>query len=135
MPSFIIVRYVRQILERGGQKDPPNPWAAPKKPILNRVKKHPSTCVIQVEYLFQDNVVRGKELLKLYSEYSRTSLYRMLSNQYTQHKLLVNANLIGRLKKVSLREEIIILQEMRKLREVFESFAIKRLQLVSGLGN
>ena len=36
VPSFIILRYVQQILSRGAS--PPNhPWAAPKKPILNRV--------------------------------------------------------------------------------------------------
>ena len=38
MPSFIIVRYVWQVLGRGGFLPPSHPWAAPKKPILNRVK-------------------------------------------------------------------------------------------------
>ena len=38
MISFIIVRYVWQILGRGRKKALPYPWAAPKKPILNRVK-------------------------------------------------------------------------------------------------
>ena len=41
MPSFIIVGYAWQILERGGlvQATPPSRlWASPKKPILNRVK-------------------------------------------------------------------------------------------------
>ena len=40
-PSFIIVEYVWQILGRGGGPfwlTHPNPWAAPKKPFLNRVK-------------------------------------------------------------------------------------------------
>ena len=36
LPSFIIVRYVWQIIGRWGL--PPHPWAAPKMPILNRVK-------------------------------------------------------------------------------------------------
>ena len=42
MPSFIIVAYVWQILKRMGLLPLPpalHPWAAPKKPILNRVKK------------------------------------------------------------------------------------------------
>ena len=38
MPSFIIVRYVWQILGRGPFALPSHPWAAPKKHILNRVK-------------------------------------------------------------------------------------------------
>ena len=38
MPSFIIVGYVWQILGRGTFL-PPYPWAALKKPILNRVKQ------------------------------------------------------------------------------------------------
>ena len=33
----MIVGYVWRILGRGAKK-PPHPWAAPKKPILNRVK-------------------------------------------------------------------------------------------------
>ena len=39
VPSFIIVGYVWQILERGGLFAlPPHPWLARKKSILNRVK-------------------------------------------------------------------------------------------------
>ena len=38
VPSFTIVGYAWQILGRGGKKAPSHPWAAPKKPILNRVK-------------------------------------------------------------------------------------------------
>ena len=38
MPSFIIVGFVWQILGRGAKKAPPHSRAAPKKPILNRVK-------------------------------------------------------------------------------------------------
>ena len=38
MPSFIIVGYVWRILGRKAKKPPPNPSAAPKKSILNRVK-------------------------------------------------------------------------------------------------
>ena len=37
VPSFIILRYLWQILGRGPFW-PPHPWAAPKMPILNRVK-------------------------------------------------------------------------------------------------
>ena len=38
VPSLIIVGYACQILERGAPPPPPPyPWAAPKKPILNRV--------------------------------------------------------------------------------------------------
>ena len=41
VPSFIIVWYMQHILGREGLfGPPPHPWAAPKKPILNRVKEH-----------------------------------------------------------------------------------------------
>ena len=39
VPSFITVGYLWQILGRGALfAPPPHPWAAPKMPILNRVK-------------------------------------------------------------------------------------------------
>ena len=38
VPSFIIVGYVRQTLDKWAFLGPPHQWAAPKKPILNRVK-------------------------------------------------------------------------------------------------
>ena len=44
MRSFIIVGYAWQIFERGAFLAPPHPWAAPKKPILNRVKDFFSKC-------------------------------------------------------------------------------------------
>ena len=37
VPSFTIAGYAWQILEKGGLFGTPHPWAAPKKPILNRV--------------------------------------------------------------------------------------------------
>ena len=40
VPSFIIVGYVWRILWRGTFWPPPRPWAAPKRPILNRVKTY-----------------------------------------------------------------------------------------------
>ena len=54
--SFIIVGYVLLILERGGAFwalpfPHPHPWAAPKKPILNRVSR-----VKKVEYLNMSHV-------------------------------------------------------------------------------
>ena len=41
VPSFIILGYVWQILGRGAFLSP-HPWAAPKTPILNRVKTNSS---------------------------------------------------------------------------------------------
>ena len=40
---------------------------------LTKIPLHVS---FRLRYLFQDKGVRGKELLKLYPEYSRASLYR-----------------------------------------------------------
>ena len=53
MPSFIIVGYVWRILGRRSQRAPsPHPLAAPKKPILNRVKISFFHCFwISINYL------------------------------------------------------------------------------------
>ena len=90
-----------------------------------------------MRYLFQDKGVSGKELLKLYPEYSTTSLYwhatRSMDSTKVNDKRKFNK---GRPKKVSLwEEERIILREISKLRESFRSFAIKRLRLVFGPAN
>ena len=50
MPSFIIVGHVRQILGRGVLFAPIHPGAAPKKPILNRVKDY----ICKYGYNFDD---------------------------------------------------------------------------------
>ena len=46
MPKFIIVGYVWQILGRGAFLPPTHLWAAPKKPILNRVNHSSHSCFI-----------------------------------------------------------------------------------------
>ena len=56
MPSFIIVGYVWQILGRGQKAPPPHPPAAPKKPILNRVKG---------QLLFKINAINNRKLSNL----------------------------------------------------------------------
>ena len=87
-------------------------------------------------YLFQEKGVRGKELLKLIPEYSRASLYRHAVKSIDSTQVVDKRKFDkGRRKKVKAREERVILQEIRKLREEFGSFAIKRLRLVSGQGN
>ena len=100
---------------------------------LTKIPLHVS---FRLRHLFQDKRDRDKELLKLYIEYSRTSLYRhaVKSVDLTQvvDKRKFNKD---RPKKVSLREKRIILWEMHKLREQFRSIAIKGLWLVSRLGN
>ena len=92
--------------------------------------------LFRVRYLLQIKGIRGKELLKLYPEYSRTSLnphpVKSMDSTQVVDKRKFNK---GTPKKVSLREERIIFREIRKSREEFGSFAIKRLRLVSGLGN
>ena len=64
VPSFIIAEYVRRILGTGGQKGPPptHPWAAPKKPILNRVKmfhisKQYVAIIMQIKHLLYVNTL------------------------------------------------------------------------------
>ena len=90
----------------------------------------------RLRYLFKDKDVKGKELLKLYPEYSRLSLYRhAVKSTYSTQIVDKRKFNKGRPKKVSLREERIILREIRKLRDESGSFAIKRLRLVSGLGD
>ena len=42
--------------------------------MTGKLTKIPPHVSFRLRYLFQDKGVRGKELLKLYPEYSRTSL-------------------------------------------------------------
>ena len=90
----------------------------------------------RLRYLFQDKGVRSKELLKLYPEYSRTSLYQHAVKSVDSTQIVDKHKFNkGRPKTVSLREERIILRKICKLREKFGLFAIKSLRLVSGLGD
>ena len=100
---------------------------------LTKITSHVS---FRLRYLFQDKGVRGKELLNLYPEYSRTSLYRHTVRSVDSTQVVDKGKFNKRRpKKVSLREERIILREIRKLREEFGSFTIRRIRLVSRLGN
>ena len=100
---------------------------------LTKIPPHAS---FRLRYLFQEKGVRGNELLKLYPEFSRISLYRDAVESIDLIQIVYKRKLNkGRPKKVSLREERIIFREIRKLREELGSFAIKRLRLVFGLGD
>ena len=52
--------YVWQILWKGSLLAPrlPNPWAAPKRPILNRVKGHKSNDPISSIYFYRSNCLQ-----------------------------------------------------------------------------
>ena len=47
-----------------------------------------------LRYLFQDEDIRDKELLKLYQNYSITSLHRHITKSMDLKKLLIKASLI-----------------------------------------
>ena len=82
---------------------------------LTKIPPHVSFRLI---YLFQDKGVRGQELLKIYPEYSRTSLYRYAAKSIDSTQVVDKRKFNrGRPRKVSLREERIILREIRKLKE------------------
>ena len=95
----------------------------------------PPQVSFRLRQLFQDKAVRCKELLKLYPEYSRTSLYRHAAKSVDSiqvvDKLKFDKGRPKKGRKESLRKERIILRERRKLREEFGLFAFKRLRLVS----
>ena len=64
MPSFTIVGYVWKILGRGGFLSPPYPWAAPKKPILNKVIPNllQTDCTTETSFYDKSNgLFLGKE--------------------------------------------------------------------------
>ena len=78
--------------------------------MTRTLKKIPPHVSFRLRYLFQDKGVRGKELLKLYSEYSRTSLYRHAAKSMESTQVVDKQKFNkGRPKKVLLREERIIL--------------------------
>ena len=67
VPSFIIVRYVWRILGRGAFCPPPHPWAAPKRPILNRAKMY-LFCTFISSNCVSGNFFFGKESSLFYSK-------------------------------------------------------------------
>ena len=80
--------------------------------MTRTLKKIPPRVSFKLRYLFQDKVVRGKQLLKLYPEYLRTSLYRHAAKSMDSAQVVDKRKFKkGRPKKVSLREERIVLQE------------------------
>ena len=63
MPSFIIVRYVWQILGRGAFL-PPHPWAAPKLPILDRFKITSAWLLLNISDNFNNfNIQKRKSMM------------------------------------------------------------------------
>ena len=58
---------------------------------LTKIPPHVS---FRLRYLFQDKGVRSKELLKLYPEYSRTSLYQHAVKSVDSTQVVYNTNLI-----------------------------------------
>ena len=78
---------------------------------LTKIPPHVS---FRLRYLFQDKGVRGKELLKLYPEYPRTSLYRHAIKSVDSTQVVPKSKFNkGRPKNVSLREERIVLQDKK----------------------
>ena len=88
------------------------------KSFTTTLTKIPSHVSFRLRHLFQDKGVRGKIFLKLYTEYLRTSLYRHAVKSIDSTQVVDKRKFNkGRPRKVSLREERIILREIRKLKE------------------
>ena len=85
---------------------------------MNRtLTKIPPHVSFRLRYLFQGKGVRGKESLKLYPDYSRASVYRHV------------------VKSIDSTQVVDKCQFNKRRPNKFGSFAIKWLQLVSGLVN
>ena len=84
-----------------------------------------------MRYLFNDKGVRGKQLLlKLYPEYSRSGLYWHTAKSVDSTEVVDRCKFKnGRSKKVSLWEEIVVLQEICKLREKLRSLCYQETKI------
>ena len=79
MPSFITVGYKRQILGKGRASfgPLPHPWAAPKRPILNRVKGSYQDYRLDTE-LVKENILKWIGLSRLYGTLETSKLFMLL---------------------------------------------------------
>ena len=98
------------------------------------LKKIPPHVSFRLRYLYQDKGLRGKELLRLYPEFSRTSIYRhvskSLSSEVFEDGRKQNK---GRPKKLTIREERSVLRQITVLRERVGSFSARTLKLEAGI--
>ena len=97
-----------------------------------KLTKIPLQVSVHLRYLYQDKGVRGKELLKVYPMYSRTSIYRHAAKPIIEKKLTVRSK-NGRPCILSPRDKRSILRQIPILRKTIGSFTIRRLRLAVGI--
>lgn len=87
-----------------------------------------------MRYLYQEKGVRGSQLLQAFPNYSKATIYRHvrlpIDNDDRHDKRKHNK---GRPRKLSIREERILVRELRKLRTTIGYFCASRLRTAAGI--
>lgn len=87
-----------------------------------------------MRYLYQEKGVRGSQLLQAFPNYSKATIYRHvrlpIDNDDRHDKRKNNK---GRPRKLSIREERILVRELRKLRTTIGYFCASRLRTAAGI--
>ena len=88
---------------------------------------------IYLRYLRRDGHVRGRELLRRFPQYSRTSIYRHASKPVGEPYIDKRSNNKGRPKLLTGRDKRAIDQEIPKLRRERGAYTVKSLMVATGL--
>jgi transposase len=100
------------------------------------MSKIPQEHSAQIRAAYQLSKVRGKELLKLFPQYSKAAVYKHAKKPLNGDPVFDKRKLNkGRPKKLSIQDERRILRTVPKLRMEVGNFTSKRVQLESGITN
>ena len=104
---------------------------------MNKGKKLsiiPPHVSFRLRYLYQDKGIKGKELLKLYPEFSKTSIYRHAKKPIDSTEVVDKRKFNkGRPKILTIREERKVIRSIPLLRQTVGSYGVKRLRVFAGI--
>lgn len=89
----------------------------------------------EIRALYKYGGVRGKELLKMYPQYSKSCIYEHINRSVGPQGFVDKRKANKGQKKLSLREERSVIRTLHKLRKTDGTFTSPRIHFQSGIGN
>ena len=100
-----------------------------KKRTLTQV---PLEVSVQLRYLYQDKGIRGKELLKMYHNLLKATIFRDAKKPVADKTVDKRKHNHGRPRKMLPRDKNLIPRQIPILREQYGSFTIRQLRASAG---